>query len=63
MQLLHVDHHREQVARAGQVTPVSCLITISWPENAVAMNSQEATAEAAAPATNQNPTYVLYVEP
>jgi type IV pilus assembly protein PilV len=51
------------IIQCGQLTPVSCLITISWSENAVAMNSQEAAAETAGQATMQNPTYMLYVEP
>jgi len=51
------------IVACGTLTPVSCTITISWAENAVAVNAQEATAEAAAQATMQNPTYTLYVEP
>jgi type IV pilus assembly protein PilV len=56
------------VITCGALTPLSCTITISWVENAVAVNSQEAAAEAAAqtagtPASMQNPVYTLYVEP
>jgi type IV pilus assembly protein PilV len=49
-------------------TPVSCTITITWTENLVAVNQQEATAANQAVATNspaqlQLPSYTLYVEP
>jgi hypothetical protein len=52
----------------GAVTPISCTVTISWSENTVAVNAQEATAAAAAitngtTAAIQVPTYMLYVEP
>lgn len=53
----------------GTVTPVSCTVNITWIENAVAVNSQEASAASAAaasavPATNfANPSYTLYVQP
>jgi type IV pilus assembly protein PilV len=53
----------------GTVSPVSCTITITWAENAVAINAQLATAENtriqanSAVASLQNPTYTLYVEP
>jgi type IV pilus assembly protein PilV len=52
----------------GAVTPISCSVTISWSENTVAVNVQEATAAAAAitngtTAAIQVPTYMLYVEP
>ncbi len=48
--------------------PVSCTIQISWAENAVAVNSQEAStattnAESGTTAAFQNPTFTLYVEP
>ncbi len=48
--------------------PLSCLIQISWTENAVAVNSQEANtatanSEAGTTAAFQTPTYTLYVEP
>lgn len=48
--------------------PVSCTIQITWVENAVAVNSQEAStttanAESGTTAAFQNPTYTLYVEP
>lgn len=51
------------IIACGTLSPVSCTITISWAENAVAINAQEATSEAAAQSTAQNPTYTLYVEP
>jgi type IV pilus assembly protein PilV len=48
-------------------TPVSCTITINWTEHVVALNSQEASAAAAAVANGttylQSPTYTLFVEP
>ena len=49
-------------------TPVTCTVTITWTENAVALNTQEAAASNAAAATNtpaalQLPSYTLYVEP
>jgi type IV pilus assembly protein PilV len=47
---------------ANQTPPLSCTILISWTENAVAVNSQEATATTTAEAF-QIPTYTLYVEP
>lgn len=49
----------------GNGTPLSCSINITWGENAVAVNSQEASAASAAtaPAAFANPSYTLYVEP
>ncbi len=47
---------------ADQTPPLSCTILISWSENAVAINSQEATASTTTEAF-QTPTYTLYVEP
>lgn len=48
----------------GAVTPVSCIINITWNENAVAINDQEAAAQKANPtAAFENPSYTLYVEP
>jgi type IV pilus assembly protein PilV len=44
--------------------PVSCTIQITWTEKVVAMNSQEAVQQQAAPTAQFNfPTYTLYVEP
>ena len=40
---------------------ITCTITINWQENTVASNSQEA--QAGAPATFQNESYVLVVQP
>jgi type IV pilus assembly protein PilV len=51
------------IIACGTLTPLSCTITISWSENAVAINKQEAAAEAAGQATLQNPVYTLYVAP
>jgi type IV pilus assembly protein PilV len=42
-------------------TPVECLITISWNEQAVGLNSTEASNSSGSAITNVN--YVLYVEP
>lgn len=42
-------------------TPVECLITISWNEQAVAINSAQASTGANSAITNS--TYTLYVEP
>ena len=52
----------------GNVNPARCTITITWVENAVAVNSQEASAASAAIAANtvstfENPSYTLYVQP
>jgi type IV pilus assembly protein PilV len=49
-------------------TPVTCTVTITWSENLVAANQQEATAanQAAAansPAALQLPSYTLYIQP
>jgi type IV pilus assembly protein PilV len=49
-------------------TPVTCTVTITWTENSVALNTQEAAASNAAVAANtpaalQLPSYTLYVEP
>jgi type IV pilus assembly protein PilV len=41
--------------------PVNCTIQVQWVENAVAVNSQQATQLAAT--SLQAPTYVVYVEP
>jgi type IV pilus assembly protein PilV len=44
--------------------PPSCTIVISWSEKAVAVNQQEAQAEAANGSSNiEQPSYLLYVEP
>lgn len=48
--------------------PVTCTVTISWSENQVALNTQEAAAANAAVAANtpaalQLPSYMLYIEP
>lgn len=40
--------------------PIDCLITISWSEEAVAMNNAQVQTGTSA---IQNPTYTLYVEP
>jgi type IV pilus assembly protein PilV len=53
---------------ATGAVPVTCVITITWSENAVAIDSQEAAAATAAlaagtPAALQLPSYTLYVEP
>ena len=49
---------------AGGAAPPSCTIVISWSERAVAMNQQEAQAEAAnGPSSIEQPSYLLYVEP
>ncbi len=53
----------------GTASPVSCTINITWGENSVAANQQEAAAKAAAALTaNPNmqfetPSYTLYVQP
>jgi type IV pilus assembly protein PilV len=49
----------------SHAVPLSCVITLKWSENAVAINSQEAAqaATAGTPAAFQIPTYSLYVEP
>jgi type IV pilus assembly protein PilV len=56
------------VSPAVSTAPVTCTVTITWSENQVAMNSQEATAATAAQAANnppalQLPSYTLYIEP
>jgi type IV pilus assembly protein PilV len=56
------------ISPAATTAPVTCTITISWSENQVALNSQEAAASNAAaaagtPAAIQLPSYTLYVEP
>ncbi|MGH8227836.1 MAG: type IV pilus modification protein PilV [Steroidobacteraceae bacterium] len=48
--------------------PISCTIKIGWSENAVAINSQEASTDATNTASGttaafRTPTYTLYVEP
>ena len=49
---------------AGGAAPPSCTIVVSWSERAVAMNQQEAVAEAAnGPSNIEQPSYLLYVEP
>lgn len=55
--------------KCGTLTPVSCMVTISWSEAAVAANKQQAAAaqaavgNAAATAKMQIPTYTVYIEP
>ena len=48
--------------------PVNCVVTITWTENQVALNTQEAAASNAAaaagtPAALQLPSYTLYIQP
>jgi type IV pilus assembly protein PilV len=50
------------------VVPVNCVVTITWTENQVALNTQEAAASNAAvaagtPAALQLPSYTLYIQP
>jgi type IV pilus assembly protein PilV len=53
----------------GTGTPVSCTINIVWSENAVAVNSTEASAAASAASASatlnafEYPSYTLYVQP
>jgi hypothetical protein len=52
----------------GSGSPLACDINITWTENAVAVNTQEASAASAASAAGtiasfQKPSYTLYVEP
>ncbi len=48
----------------GTAPPVNCIIAIKWSENAVGINTQEATAQAANPnAAFESPSYTLNVEP
>jgi len=48
----------------GATTPVACTINIVWSESSVAINAQEAAAQAANPNANfENPSYTLYVQP
>ena len=53
----------------GNPAPVSCTVQISWTENAVAMNTNEAAAAQAAQANpllkslSEQPVFTLYVEP
>jgi type IV pilus assembly protein PilV len=56
------------VSPAATTAPVTCTVTITWSENQVALNSQEAAASNAAiaagtPAAIQLPSYTLYIEP
>lgn len=58
----------QTLIKCGTATPVSCMVTISWTENAVAANKQQADAAATAvaagtPAKIQIPTYTVYIEP
>ena len=49
---------------ASATPPVNCTISITWIENAVAINQQEAAQNRAVPvAAFNNPTYTLDVEP
>ena len=53
---------------ATLLVPVTCTVTITWTENAVALNTQEAAASNAAiaansPAALQLPSYTLYIQP
>jgi type IV pilus assembly protein PilV len=50
------------IACSNATLPTSCTIQISWSENAVAINSTEAS-NVSSNETFQNPTYTLYVEP
>jgi type IV pilus assembly protein PilV len=43
--------------------PVTCTVTITWSENQVAINSQEAAAANIGPSALQLPSYTLYIEP
>jgi type IV pilus assembly protein PilV len=55
--------------KCGTITPVSCMVTITWSEVSVAANAQQAaaaqaaTGNAALTAKMQIPTYTVYIEP
>jgi type IV pilus assembly protein PilV len=53
----------ESVAINCDAVPLSCTINIQWSENVVAINAQEAAAQAGATAAIQKPSYTLYVQP
>jgi type IV pilus assembly protein PilV len=59
-----LNHNYTALINCGITTPQSCYINITWSENTVAINTTEATAQAANPnAAFANPSYTLYVEP
>jgi type IV pilus assembly protein PilV len=72
LQAIQLPNYTATVA-CGTGTPISCTITTTWSENAVAVNSTEASAAASAAAAStapsstvnafQYPTYTLYVQP
>ncbi|HWM65069.1 MAG TPA: type IV pilus modification protein PilV [Steroidobacteraceae bacterium] len=52
--------------QCGTVTPVTCMITVTWAESAGSVNSTQATVQANNGATKaivQNSVYQLYVQP
>ena len=55
--------------KCGTATPVSCMVTISWNESAVAANAQQAkvaqdaVGDPAKTAQMQIPTYTVYIQP
>jgi type IV pilus assembly protein PilV len=45
------------------VTPVTCTISVTWPESAVAVNTQQTGITQANFTATQQPTYKLFVQP
>jgi type IV pilus assembly protein PilV len=56
LQLLLLNLNSTATITCGTSNPISCMINITWSENAVATNAQETVALA-------GPSYTLYVEP
>jgi type IV pilus assembly protein PilV len=50
--------------QCGKITPVTCVITITWAESAMGVNQKQAAVQAGAVnAVVQNSVYILYVQP
>jgi type IV pilus assembly protein PilV len=53
------------LVQCGNVTPVTCVITVTWAESAMGVNNNQALVQAGAVNTTatQNSVYKLYVQP
>jgi type IV pilus assembly protein PilV len=53
------------LVQCGNVTPVTCVITVKWAESAMGVNANQASVQTSAvnTAVIQNSVYILYVQP
>jgi hypothetical protein len=56
-------NYTANIVCAPTATPVTCTITVTWVETAVAVNTQQTGITQGNFTASQQPTYTLYVEP